>query len=121
MKKIKTFLPIVLALILTLCFSTVSYANTSESVTNYNVEQQAIEEVTRGINCPECGSYTLNITDIYYTAWSYTGEMTVCTTHTHCAIEKWSRTKMTTYRCSTCSYGFSITTPEYDYRHCSTY
>lgn len=120
MKNSKIFLVIVLALILTICFSTIPYANTNEFVANHNVKQLPIEKTTRGAKCPKCGSFNFNIYNTVYSKWVYTDEMTSCTTHTQCAIKKWSRIKMVTHMCSNCSYGFSVTTPEYEYKHCST-
>ncbi len=115
-KKSKSLLSLLVVLILTLSFSTVSYAKTytlstfttqSKNVTLNNAnEQQIISH--RSVLCPECGiDHIFNTSS--YTDWYYTGHSYI-----------WKRIKTVTYKCGYCSYGWTSTYEETEERHIST-
>ncbi len=117
MKKTRISLAIILTLLLTFCLSTVSYADTKETAPQPVPEQQSIV-VPMGQICPECEIGTVFISK-KYSPYTFLRAY-ICTTHTHCTVEVWTRTVITTYKCNYCGAGTSITSTENDYRHIST-
>ena len=64
-----------------------------------------------GLTCAMCVQGTLNMSDTV-SAWGYTGNTRQCTKSWKEADREQSRTKVTTYLCDVCGYGFDQTSTE---------
>lgn len=117
MKKTRISLAIILSLLLTFCFSTVSYADIKENVPQPVSEQQGIE-VLRGVPCSHCHNGTMIVT-YDYLPYVYSGHSYICTTHDRCTVEVWKRKVEKTRKCNNCGIGATTESTETDNRHFS--
>ena len=99
MKKRKISMSLILALFLTFCISTVSYADIINTASSHNTEQQKIV-MPMAIICPTCGIGSIYRT-YEYSDKTLTGTH-LCDEHSNCLIKIFECIKITKDVCNYC-------------------